>query len=325
MALESGLYINSLIASNPTATDALAQADDHLRLIKSTLKNTFPNVTNVVNSTHSELNIIDGNTSATSTTLVDNDRVVVNDSGSMVQVALSDFLTYINAGVTLRSDVVTTTSITDSSVVTSKIADDAITSDKIANGAITSAAISGDVKFHSGMVMPYAGSSAPTGWLLCYGQEVSRTVYADLYVAIANTYGQGNGLTTFNIPDLRGRTVAGQDSMGGTTANRLTSPINGDTLGATGGVENITLTSAQSGLPAHNHAGSFPYVNIQSGTNSAKTGVLFSTHGSAGGGNQVPSSFGTQSVTINNNTTADAQQSHDNIQPTIILNYIIKV
>lgn len=60
MALESGTYINSLNASNPVATDGIAQADDHMRLIKSTVKASFPGVTGAVNSTHTELNALDG-------------------------------------------------------------------------------------------------------------------------------------------------------------------------------------------------------------------------------------------------------------------------
>ena len=118
MALETGTYINSLNGSNPTATDALAQADDHLRLIKNTIKNTFPNISGAVDATHTELNIMDGGTSATSTTLVDADRVVVNDDGTMKQVALTDIQTYIDANMTLRADVVTTSSIADGAVAT---------------------------------------------------------------------------------------------------------------------------------------------------------------------------------------------------------------
>ena len=63
MALESGTYINSLNAANPVSTDGLAQADDHLRLIKSTVKATFPNVSGAVTATHTELNYVDGVTS----------------------------------------------------------------------------------------------------------------------------------------------------------------------------------------------------------------------------------------------------------------------
>jgi len=60
MALESTTYINGLVTSNPAATDGLAAADDHLRLIKSTVKASFPGVTGAVTSTHAELNVLDG-------------------------------------------------------------------------------------------------------------------------------------------------------------------------------------------------------------------------------------------------------------------------
>ena len=100
MALETGTYISDLVSTNPVATDGLRQADDHLRLIKSTILATFPSVTGAINSTHTELNIVDGDTAATSTTLVDADRIVVNDDGTMTQVALSDFKTYMNSNIT---------------------------------------------------------------------------------------------------------------------------------------------------------------------------------------------------------------------------------
>ena len=64
MALESGTYINSLVATNPVSTDGLAQADDHMRLIKATIKATFPNVTGAITSTHAELSTLTGYTGA---------------------------------------------------------------------------------------------------------------------------------------------------------------------------------------------------------------------------------------------------------------------
>jgi len=60
-----------------------------------------------------------------------------------------------------------------------------------------------------GCILTYAGSTAPTGWLLCQGQAISRTTYADLYALCGTTYGVGDGSTTFNLPDLRGRVVVG--------------------------------------------------------------------------------------------------------------------
>lgn len=62
MALESGTYINSLVATNPVATDGLAEADDHMRLIKATIKSTFPSITGAVTATHTQLNALSGYT-----------------------------------------------------------------------------------------------------------------------------------------------------------------------------------------------------------------------------------------------------------------------
>ena len=103
-----------------------------------------------------------------------------------------------------------------------------------------------------GMITAYAGSTAPTNWLMCYGQTVSRTTYALLFAIISTTYNTGGEAgTDFRLPDLRGRTIAGLDNMGGTDAGRLSTD---NTLGTTIGAETVTLTSAQSGVPAHNHA-----------------------------------------------------------------------
>lgn len=63
-------------------------------------------------------------------------------------------------------------------------------------------------KIPAGVISPYAGTSLPSGWLWCGGNEISRTQYAALFAAIGTTYGDGDGNTTFNLPDLRGRVVA---------------------------------------------------------------------------------------------------------------------
>lgn len=172
----------------------------------------------------------------------------------------------------------------------------------------------------SGLIFPYGGASAPSGYLLCYGQAISRTTYADLFTAIGTTYGTGDGSTTFNVPDLRGRVIAGQDDMGGTSADRLTNQtggLDGDTLGATGGAETHTLTGAQSGTSAHGHTISG---GILSGGGSAlQTGLE-----SRDNLNNVQYNEGFDNFTVANSTEADASQAHNNVQPTIVLNYIIK-
>ena len=174
--------------------------------------------------------------------------------------------------------------------------------------------------FVSGMVMPYAGTSAPTGFLLCGGQAVSRTTYSDLFSVIGTTYGVGDGSSTFNLPDLQGRVVAGKDDMSGSSANRLTDAVtgglNGDTLGDTGGTESHTLTSAQSGLPQHNHSAT---TNLTiAGSSGGSTGILTDSSRS------TSSSTSFSSTSIGNAGPTDASAAHNNVQPTIILNYIIK-
>jgi len=158
----------------------------------------------------------------------------------------------------------------------------------------------------SGALMPYAGASAPTGFLLCDGSAISRSTYSGLFSAISTTYGTGDGSSTFNIPDLRGRVVAGQDDMGGSSANRLTDQtggLNGDTLGDTGGSETHTLTTAQ--MPAHTHT-----VAAQQQVGGDST--------NRGGSGQL----GAAATITSSSTGGDG--AHNNVQPTIILNYIIK-
>tara|TARA_R100001082_G_scaffold27114_1_gene13505 strand:- start:1703 stop:3001 length:1299 start_codon:yes stop_codon:yes gene_type:complete len=174
--------------------------------------------------------------------------------------------------------------------------------------------------FVSGMVMPYAGTSAPTGFLLCGGQAVSRTTYSDLFAVIGTTYGVGDGSSTFNVPDLQGRVVAGKDDMSGSSANRLTDAVtgglNGDTLGDTGGTESHTLTSAQSGLRQHSHSATTTLTRV-SGSGSSSGIEDDSSRNTV-----TNSSF--VSTTISNSSALDASEAHNNVQPTIILNYIIK-
>jgi microcystin-dependent protein len=179
-----------------------------------------------------------------------------------------------------------------------------------------------------GSVTAFAGSAAPSGWLMCGGQTVSRTQFSGLFLTIGTTYGAGDGSTTFALPDLRGRTIAGEDDMGGTAANRLTTGgagINGATLGATGGSETVTLTSAQSGVPAHGHG-------VTSTENYSSFGLGYLLNASGRSFSQVTANPAlvasidgySHTHTVNNNTAANASQAHTNTQPTMVLNYIIR-
>jgi microcystin-dependent protein len=114
-----------------------------------------------------------------------------------------------------------------------------------------------------GAIIMWSSATAPTGWVLCDGSTLNSTSspqYSSLYSVISNTYG-GTDNTNFKLPDLRGRTVVG---VGTGTGNGTsgTGTITGGTsltarsLSAWGGSEEVTLTSAQSGLIAHSHTSS---------------------------------------------------------------------
>jgi microcystin-dependent protein len=106
-----------------------------------------------------------------------------------------------------------------------------------------------------GGLMQFAGSVAPARWLMCFGQAISRTTYALLFGVIGTTYGAGDGSTTFNVPDLRGRTMFGLDNMGGTAAGRVTSASGtpGTTLGGVGGSELLQSHGHGVSDPSHTH------------------------------------------------------------------------
>jgi microcystin-dependent protein len=101
-----------------------------------------------------------------------------------------------------------------------------------------------------GEVKMIATPFIPATWLLCAGQAVSRTTYSQLFAYIGGYYGTGDGSSTFNVPDLRGRVPSGADNMGGAAANRLP----GWSLGVNGGSWQAQLTDVGQ-LPWHNHGG----------------------------------------------------------------------
>jgi len=113
----------------------------------------------------------------------------------------------------------------------------------------------------AGVIVHYGGGVIPGKTLLNYGQAVSRTLFPTLFAKFGTTYGSGDGSTTFNLPDERGRVRASLDNMGGSAAGRLTSATmspNGSTLGATGGTETVTVAGTTG-------TESFDYGNVGAG------------------------------------------------------------
>lgn len=177
--------------------------------------------------------------------------------------------------------------------------------------------------------MDFWGTTVPnSAFAFPAGQAISRTTYSALFAIMSTTYGVGDGSTTFNLPDKTGRVSAMKES----SATRLTSSYfgaSGATMGATGGLESHTLTTAQ--LASHTHVNTLTdpgHAHNITGTSNQVAGTtgnptyddLQPRSGSVSGHVQTS----TTGVTITN-AAAGSGNAHNNVQPTIICNYIIRI
>ena len=131
-----------------------------------------------------------------------------------------------------------------------------------------------------GLVAPHSTDSVPTGWLACDGSAISRTTYADLFAEIGEEYGNGDGSTTFNIPDLRGEFIRGWDNGAGNDPDAASRTDRGD--GTTG--DNVGTKQADE-IEAHTHGlntssgGDGPTNGLAAVSNSTTNGHQSGSHG----------------------------------------------
>ena len=166
----------------------------------------------------------------------------------------------------------------------------------------------------TGAIMPYAVTAAPAGYKLCDGSAHTRTGTSTsaLFVVVSTLYGSGNGSTTFNVPDLRGRFMAGWNAATSRLTSTSSNMVDGALIANTGGIQAVTLAEAQ--LPAHTHdSGNLHFVN---GGDAAQQGVHAVQRSEANG----------VSVMILGSTGATGGDGiHSNIPPVITVNYVIKL
>ena len=157
------------------------------------------------------------------------------------------------------------------------------------------AQVSGDT-LPIGALLPFSGNTIPTNWLLCDGREISRTDYAQLYNVIGTRYGVGDGSTTFNLPNMKGRVPVGLDA----------SQTEFDTLGETGGEKTHTLTVSE--MPSHKHT-------VAANSLGASATTVVASGSNATVGNPVGE------ISISN---TGGGQPHNILQPYLVQKYIIK-
>jgi len=152
----------------------------------------------------------------------------------------------------------------------------------------------------TGAIFPFAGETIPDGFLLCDGSAVSRADYADLFAVVGTTYGSGDGTTTFNLPDMRGRVPAGVDPA----------QDEFEELGQNGGETAHTLTAVE--IPifdlSHAHSEITAAATLINGGIEAPAPAALPGIGSTGSGG---GSIG-------------GGEAHNNLQPYLTLNFIIK-
>ena len=315
MGLESASFIDDLVVANPVSGDGVSQGDDHIRLVKTVLKATFPSLDRAIYlekaradiasagsvaigaATTNYLNIT-GTTTITAfdnvaagiwrfvrfdgiLTLTHNATTLILPSGANITTAVDDHAIFISEGSGNWRCV-------NYQRKTGKALIDNIPSQTgNSNKYLTTdgSTLSWANAVPAGMITAWPTATAPTGYLECDGSAVSRTTYSALFAVIAETYGNGDGSTTFNLPDLRGEFIRGFDNGAGNDPDAASRTDRGDaTTGDNVGTKQLDEYESHT----HDYVGNTGTINIDaSGSGNLAQVNEPSTATSSSGGNET--------------------------------------
>ena len=283
------------------ATGAVVGTTNTQTLTNKTLTTPKINENVTLTATSTELNVLDGITASTAELNIMDGVLASTAELNYVDGVTSSIQTQIDAKAPSVSPTFTGTVVLPSTTSVGTITStelsyvDGVTSSIQTQLNALSAAIT--VAVPAGVIASYAGASnnIPAGYFLCDGQTISRTTYATLFGVIGTTYGAGDTTTTFNVPNLKGKVPVGLDST----------QVEFDALAETGGVKEVTLDVTQ--IPAHNHGGQ----------------IVFDSGNDYGSGSSGVTANGIGDSQPSVGTTGGGL-AHNNLQPYIVVNYIIK-
>jgi microcystin-dependent protein len=322
--LETASFISGLVPSNPASSDGLNQADDHLRLIKSTVKATFPNIAGAVTASDTQLNTLLSQLLGTTAY-----TAPLGTVGAPSYSFLGDTDTgWYSPGANQAA-----LAVGGANAIT-------VAADKTATfaGAVTATGpISGPGAIPIGGMLMWLTDTLPTGngvWCWANGGTLSRTALGagkELFDRIGTTYGAGDGSTTFNVINMQEVAPVGKSTMGGAASPGLLASISAGLKAALNGLfgtDTTTLTASQ--IPSITSSASV------SGTLTGSTSsVDLNAAGSSTGGGQFPinvvNSQGAASVSVSGTLSGSATsnntggQAHTNMQPSRAVNFIIRI
>jgi len=187
------------------------------------------------------------------------------------------------------------------------VVDDRVRTELSGNRLVVLGRVGGTSLLPSGSMVEFAGATQPSQWLFCNGQSLVRADYPTLFAAIGVVYGAADS-THFNVPDKRGRVSVGLDS----TQTEF------DALGEKGGAKTHTLTVDE--MPSHEH-------ELQADSNSGNTAESSGGHRLKANGadlGRLSSSY-SNPIDLRVLTHTGGSAAHNNMQPYIALNHIIKI